>query len=218
MLCSWKHFQPNDLMTLISQHHCAFVHKVQGCWVRDVTWFSRKDSNRVLRVLARLHILVYRAVILIHGPELVEPGDLFPRVPWRGRLRLRCSHLKEALDVPLGKLLGVLGGVAVEKVAFLLRVRLPELELEVAHWGVAPGHTGEQQRGEHDRGYHQPAHDLEGSGWQRLINIQPRQTLSEVVNLRHCLKEQCADICNFWMYVFIGNQFWYHVQIHFHGT
>ena len=90
---------------------------------------------------------MYRAVILIHGTELVKPGDLSPRVPWRGLQRLRYFHLKKALDVPLGKFLGVLGGITVEKVAFLLRVGLPELELEVAHWGVAPGHTGEQQRG-----------------------------------------------------------------------
>lgn len=72
---------------------------------------------------------MYCAVILVHGPELVETGDLFPCILRRGRLRLWCGQLKEALDVPLSERIGMLSGVVVEKVALLLRVGLPELKL-----------------------------------------------------------------------------------------
>lgn len=108
-----------------------------------------------------LHVTLQGAVILLAPGEGVERGDLLPRFVVGERERIGVLVLKEALQVSLGQLGGVLHGEGVKALLLFLHVALPERELQEADFGATVGVAGTQKAHGGGNNDDTPAQDLQ---------------------------------------------------------
>lgn len=108
-----------------------------------------------------LHVLLQGAVTLLAPGEGVVCRDLLPRLVAGERELLGVLVLKEALQVPLGQLGGVVQREAVEALLLFLHVALPERELQVADFGAAVCAAGADEAPEGSQDDDAPAQDLQ---------------------------------------------------------
>lgn len=107
-----------------------------------------------------LYILLQSAVILLTPGKVVIFRDFFPRPVVRKRKWNRTLVLKEALQVSLSQLGGIVQSVSVKKVLLFLCVSFPECQLQVADFGTTIFTAGSHESHDGRDNDNTPAQDL----------------------------------------------------------